>query len=129
MGRPSPPRGRKVGVHADLSPEVPSRLRSRAGAHRGGPITSSECLDVAALLDEHHAPETNGRIAVCHTCGARTEGPEGGHHVLQEGRVTARLNGSTLDVDSGYCPFADPAWALGPDRATRERDLPGTSLD
>lgn len=50
-------------------------------------MTSSECLHVAAQLDEHHAPETNGRIAVCHRCGARTEGPMGGHHVIAESRV------------------------------------------
>jgi hypothetical protein len=50
-------------------------------------MTSSESLDVAAQLDDHHAPETNGRIAVCRRCGARTDGPTGIHHVLQEGRV------------------------------------------
>jgi hypothetical protein len=50
-------------------------------------MTSSECLHVAAQLDEDHAPETNGRIPVCHTCGARTESPSGLHHVLQEDRV------------------------------------------
>jgi hypothetical protein len=51
-------------------------------------MTSSECLHVAGQLDEHHAPETNGRIAVCRKCGARTDGPTGAHHVIQEGRVT-----------------------------------------
>jgi len=50
-------------------------------------MTSSECLHVAAQLDEHHAPETNGRIPVCRRCGARTDSPAGLHHVLQEGRV------------------------------------------
>jgi hypothetical protein len=50
-------------------------------------MTSNECSDVAAQLDDHHVPETNGRIPVCHTCGARTDGPAGEHHVLQEGRV------------------------------------------
>lgn len=50
-------------------------------------MTSPECLQVAAQLDADHLPETNGRIAVCHTCGARTDGPTGLHHVLQEGRV------------------------------------------
>lgn len=50
-------------------------------------MTSSECLEVAAQLDHDHAPDTNGRIPVCHTCGARTEGPAGGHHVLQPSRV------------------------------------------
>lgn len=50
-------------------------------------MTSSECLHVAGQLDEHHAPETNGRIAVCRKCGERTDGPTGEHHVIQEGRV------------------------------------------
>jgi hypothetical protein len=51
-------------------------------------MTSPESLQVAAQLDEHHAPETNGRIAVCRRCGARTDGPNGSHHVLEEGGVT-----------------------------------------
>jgi hypothetical protein len=49
-------------------------------------MTSSEALHVAAQLDDHHAPETNGRIAVCRRCGARTDNPTGLHHALQEGR-------------------------------------------
>jgi hypothetical protein len=49
-------------------------------------MTPSEALRVAVQLDENHAPETNGRIAVCRRCGARTDGPTGSHHVLQEGR-------------------------------------------
>jgi hypothetical protein len=49
--------------------------------------TSSESLHVAVQLDSHHAPETNGRIAVCRKCGARTDGPTGVHHVVQEGRA------------------------------------------
>jgi hypothetical protein len=59
-------------------------------------MTSSECLDVAAQLDEHHAPDTNGRIPVCHTCGARTDSPLGEHHVLEE----ARVNRSTEWLDA-----------------------------
>jgi hypothetical protein len=50
-------------------------------------MTSSECLHVATQLDEDHAPETNGRIPVCRRCGARTDGPTGVHHVIQEGRA------------------------------------------
>ncbi len=50
-------------------------------------MTSSEYLHVAGQLDEDHAPETNGRIPVCRRCGARTDGPTGMHHVIQEGRV------------------------------------------
>jgi hypothetical protein len=51
-------------------------------------MTSSEYLHVAGQLDEDHAPETNGRIPVCRRCGARTDGPTGMHHVIQEGRVS-----------------------------------------
>ncbi len=50
-------------------------------------MTSPECLHVASQLDEHHAPETNGRIPVCHKCGGRTDGPEGAHHLIAAGRV------------------------------------------
>ena len=50
-------------------------------------MTASECVQVAAQLDEHHLPETNGRIPVCHRCGARTDGQTGLHHVIQDGRV------------------------------------------
>ena len=49
-------------------------------------MTSSEALHLAAQLDEHHAPETNGRIPVCRRCGARTDSPTGVRHVLQQGR-------------------------------------------
>jgi len=51
-------------------------------------MNSPDSSQVAAQLDEHHAPETNGRIPVCRRCGARTDGPTGLHHVLQEDRVT-----------------------------------------
>jgi hypothetical protein len=61
-------------------------------------MTSSECLQVAAQLDEHHTPDTNGRIPVCHICGARTDGPLGLHHVLQESRV--RRSTEWLDAQS-----------------------------
>jgi hypothetical protein len=50
-------------------------------------MTASQCLHVAAQLDENHAPETNGRIPVCRRCGARTDGPTGEHHLIQENRV------------------------------------------
>lgn len=35
-------------------------------------------------LDEHHAPETNGRMSVCRRCGAKTDGPIGLHHIPAE---------------------------------------------
>jgi len=38
-------------------------------------------IDTGARLDEHHAPETNGRMAICRRCGSRTDTPVGRHHV------------------------------------------------
>ncbi len=42
---------------------------------------------VGARLDEHHAPETNGRMAVCRRCGTQTDSPEGRQHVPSEGQL------------------------------------------
>ncbi|HEY5098278.1 MAG TPA: hypothetical protein VII46_09530 [Acidimicrobiales bacterium] len=42
-------------------------------------MDSTEASSVGRQLDEHHAPETNGRMAICRKCGARTDGPRGGH--------------------------------------------------
>ena len=46
-----------------------------------------EVAQLGARLDEHHSPETNGRIAVCRRCGARTDGPKGHRHVPSEGQL------------------------------------------
>ena len=86
-------------------------------------MTSNECSDVAAQLDDHHVPETNGRIPVCHTCGARTDGPAGEHHVLQEGRrrgvkhavVSMCIGGGMArgaNTEAGHCPLAGPTRPL-----------------
>lgn len=48
-------------------------------AEAGGVDASTEATRIGARLDEHHAPETNGWMAVCRRCGARTDGPTGGH--------------------------------------------------
>jgi hypothetical protein len=40
---------------------------------------SPEACQLGAQLDAHHAPETNGWMAVCRRCGARTDGPTGVH--------------------------------------------------
>jgi hypothetical protein len=50
-------------------------------------MTSPESSEIAAQLDQHHLPETNGRIPVCRRCGARTDSPTGLHHVVSEGRA------------------------------------------
>ena len=47
-------------------------------------MVSPEASLLGARIDEHHLPETNGRMAVCRRCGAQTQGPEGHHHVPNE---------------------------------------------
>lgn len=51
-------------------------------------MTSLESSEVAAQLDQDHLLETNGRIAACRRCGARTDSPTGLHHVLLESQAT-----------------------------------------
>jgi hypothetical protein len=75
-----------------------TRLReeARKRGHAGAPseesnVVPSEVTSVGALLDADHTPETNGRMAVCRRCGAKTDGPDGRHHVPDESRV-ARAN-------------------------------------
>jgi hypothetical protein len=43
--------------------------------------------EAGAQLDEHHVPETNGRMSVCRRCGSRTDGPNGLHHTPAERQV------------------------------------------
>lgn len=49
-----------------------------------------DASEVGAQLDKHHAPETNGRMAVCRRCGAMTDSPQGCQHMPGELRL-ARL--------------------------------------
>lgn len=42
-------------------------------------LNALDVSQIAARLDEHHAPETNGRMAICRRCGMQTSGPMGGH--------------------------------------------------
>jgi hypothetical protein len=42
-------------------------------------MASPEAQQLAIRLDDHHLPETNGRMAVCRRCGALTDGQEGKH--------------------------------------------------
>jgi hypothetical protein len=42
-------------------------------------VVSPEAQQLGSRLDEHHAPETNGRMSVCRRCGAQTDGPKGLH--------------------------------------------------
>ena len=54
-------------------------------------MVSREASHLGVRLDEHHSPETNGRMAVCRRCGSQTDSPEGQHHVPDE-RQLARCN-------------------------------------
>ena len=60
------------------SPESPPR----------GDPASADPSDVAARLDSHHDPETNGRMAICRRCGVQTEGPAGRHRLADQRSAT-----------------------------------------
>lgn len=47
-------------------------------------MITTEGASIGARLDEHHPPETNGRMAVCRRCGAHTDSPEGRQHMPDE---------------------------------------------
>jgi hypothetical protein len=50
-------------------------------------VVSPEATSVGTRLDEHHLPETNGRMSVCRRCGTQTDDPNGVHHVPDERQV------------------------------------------
>jgi hypothetical protein len=50
-------------------------------------MISAESSQVGAQLDEHHSPETNGRMSVCRRCGALTESPAGLQHIPHPSQV------------------------------------------
>ncbi len=59
-------------------------------------MVSVEASLVGLQLDEHHNPETNGRMSVCRRCGSLTDGPTGLHHTPTDGqliRTTEWLSG------------------------------------
>jgi hypothetical protein len=57
----------------------------------GSTMISPEASLAGVRLDEHHAPETNGRMPVCRRCGAQTNGPDGRQHIPDDRRL-ARSN-------------------------------------
>ena len=61
-------------------------------------MNTPEASQLATQLDEDHFPETNGRMAVCRRCGARTDGPEGLHHVLVEQELPRSRRWLTAEV-------------------------------
>jgi hypothetical protein len=50
-------------------------------------MASPESIRVGAALDEHHAPETNGRMSVCRRCGMQTDSPVGLQHTPHESQL------------------------------------------
>jgi hypothetical protein len=54
-------------------------------------MVSAKASYAGTKLDEHHAPETNGRMSVCRRCETVTDGPVGQHHIPDE-RQLARSN-------------------------------------
>jgi hypothetical protein len=61
-------------------------------------VVSPEAQQLGSRLDEHHAPETNGRMSVCRRCGAQTDGPKGLHtpDERQLGRALQWLDAQSL---------------------------------
>ena len=50
-------------------------------------VSTADAPDTGKQLDDHHEPETNGRMAVCRRCGSRTDSPAGRHHNPAEHQV------------------------------------------
>jgi hypothetical protein len=62
-------------------------------------------------LDEHHRPETNGRMAVCRRCGASTDSPAGEHHQPAEHQVAR--SGDWLDAQARLARIDEARRARG----------------
>lgn len=60
-------------------------------------MSEPDTSELGARLDEHHTPETNGRMAICRRCGGVTDGPEGRHnpHACQIDRLAGWLEGQS----------------------------------
>lgn len=80
---------RDAHVPATRSPGRPVTDAGAAAAETALAETpSAEATILGARLDEHHSPETNGRMAVCRRCGAQTESSQGRQHVPNERRLS-----------------------------------------
>jgi len=55
-------------------------------------MASTQSTHIGTQLDEHHSPETNGRISVCRRCGAQTNDPTGLHHSPFESQLARSTN-------------------------------------
>jgi hypothetical protein len=56
---------------------------------KGDLMAPSDTSQVSLLLDEDHAPETNGRMPVCRRCGFRTEEASNRHAATDEHQAKA----------------------------------------
>jgi hypothetical protein len=54
-------------------------------------VISPEASSLGARLDEHHSPETNGRMAVCRRCGTQTDDPKGRQHIPDERQLARSI--------------------------------------
>jgi hypothetical protein len=55
-------------------------------------MASIQATDIGTQLDDHHSPETNGRMSVCRRCGSQTDDPTGLHHSPFEGQLARSTN-------------------------------------
>jgi hypothetical protein len=78
-------------AHLELTASVLLGDRSTQPPGEESDMISTEAAYLGSRLDEHHPPETNGRMAVCRRCGTHTDSPEGSKHQPDE-RQLARSN-------------------------------------
>lgn len=97
FGHPLPPWRNRLHVVFDTGSPV-SRCADRLAPHCRNSMISPESSDLGLRLDEHHLPETNGRMSVCRKCGTRTESPLGLHHTPSEHQMSR--SGSWLIAQS-----------------------------
>jgi hypothetical protein len=69
-------------------------------------MITPEATQVGNRLDEHHTPETNGRMPVCRKCGARTDDSAGHHHRPAERELTRSDNWLVAQVRIGHIQHA-----------------------
>jgi hypothetical protein len=54
------------------------------GSIKGDAMAPSDASLLSIQLDEHHTPETNGRMAVCRRCGFRTSSESNSRHAADQ---------------------------------------------
>lgn len=75
----------------DCAPSRQPAGSTEFGGRDGRHMVTADSAQAGSRLDEHHAPETNGRMAVCRRCGTQTDSPGGLHHIPTE-RQLVRSN-------------------------------------